>query len=63
MRNYDGTNYENSLILTRNLHLQVGQVVSVDVTDIESVYGSSHYAAKGYESWFTGHLLYADTLP
>ena len=72
MRNYDGVDWENSIIMTRNLHLQANQVITVDVSDIDGVYGEGGGAdanykddesgnkINGYYSWFTGHLIYAD---
>ena len=56
MRNYANTDHENSLILTRNLHLVTGEVITIDVTYSKALLG----AHGGYESWFTGHLIYAD---
>ena len=58
MRNYDtpSSGHENSLILTRNLHLLTGQIITIEVQ-----YDSALLDAYGeYSSWFTGHLIYAD---
>ena len=55
MANWDDTDYDNSLILTRNLHLHAGQVVTVDAFGVGGVWGDG-----GKYSWFTGHLIYAD---
>ncbi len=60
--NPDYTKNQNTVVLTRNLHLSAGQVVSVDTHQMSSVYGSS-YSMLGYESWFSGDLIYPDTLP
>ncbi len=59
MRNYDGADHSNSLIMTRNLHLLAGQVITIDVSEINGVYGEQS-GQDGYYSWFTGHLIYAD---
>ena len=53
VRNNDDVEQGNSITMTRNIHLEVGQVVSVDVSQMGTVYGNS-----GYDSWFTGHLIY-----
>ena len=55
MRNSDNWEDDNSIIMTRNLHLEEGQVVSLDLSQMTHVWGNS-----GYESWFTGHLIYSD---
>ncbi len=53
IKNFDNIDHENSLILTRNLHLLTAQVITIDVSGLDGVYAV-------YESWFTGHLIYAD---
>ncbi len=45
----------NSITMTRNIHLQAGQIVSVGVAQMDRVYGNG-----GQDSWFTGHLIYLD---
>ncbi len=62
IENSDNAKIDNSLVLTRNLYLSSGQVVSVDAGAISSVYASSREII-GYESWFSGHLIYSETLP
>ncbi len=59
-RNFDDTDFDNSLILTRNLHLNAGQKVTLNVAEIDAVYGESNTGQDGYYSWFTGHLIYID---
>ena len=58
MRNYDNehNDHRNSLILTRNLHLFTGQVITIEVQYNDALLG----VYGGYSSWFTGHLIYAD---
>ncbi len=51
----------NTISMTRNLHLKEGQVVSLDATDIKSVYGNKG-GIDGSRSWFSAHLIYADTI-
>ncbi len=60
MRNYDNDHDDNSLIMTRNLHLETGQVITVDVSDMNGVRGEYSDGKAGYYSWFQGHLIYAD---
>ena len=55
----DGTVDSNSVMLTTNLHLEAGQVITVDVHEINGVYGEKDGIPGSY-SWFTGHLIYAD---
>ncbi len=59
-KNYDDIDHENSLSLTRNLLLEAGQVVKLDVSEINGVYGQSGGGVDGVLSWFTGHLIYPD---
>ncbi len=54
--NSDDAKSMNSLVLTRNLYLSSGQVVSVDASAMSNAYGSSH-GIIGYESWFSGQLI------
>ncbi len=72
MRHVDNDEDDNSLIMTRNLRLQAGQIVSIDLSGIDGVYGQGGGADEnykdsdssnridGYYSWFTGHLIYAE---
>ncbi len=62
IKNLDDAKESNSLILTRNLYLIAGQVVSVDASEISKVQASSG-GSIGYRSWFSGHLIYSDNLP
>ena len=55
IKNFDNTQGRNSVIMTRNLHLLAGQVVTLVLSQMDKV-----WANDGYESWFTGHLIYAD---
>ncbi len=58
---YMGNEYKDhedkSVIMTRNLYLYEDDVVSLDVEEMDKVYGN-----EGFESWFTGHLIYADNI-
>ena len=50
---------KNSITLVKNLHVKAGQLVDIDLEDIDGAYGSFN-GNYGYESWFTGSLIYAD---
>ncbi len=61
MKNYDdGTEKDNSLIMTRNLYLNAGQVITIDASNIDGVQGESGWGEPAYYSWFQGHLIYVD---
>ncbi len=47
--------YQNSITMTRNLHLERGQVVTLDLSFMERVVGK-----EGLTSWFSGHLVYSN---
>ncbi len=55
--NNDDINGYNSVIMTRNLHLAAGQRVTLDLQYMDGVWGND-----GFESWFSGHLIYSDVL-
>ncbi len=58
-RHDDNTEGQNSISLNRIMHLNAGQRIGCNPHQMNSVYGS-HNGNLGFNSWFTGFLIYAD---
>ena len=55
----DGSIADNSVMLTKELHLTAGQAVGIYVADATGVY-TSYNGDIGFETWFCGHLIIPD---